>query len=50
MLNSDKVAGNDIEENENHGSLEVKEDLLSGKKLETVLKQLKNNRATGEAT
>ena len=28
-------------------SLEVKEDLLSRKKLETVLKQLKNNEATG---
>ena len=48
MLNRDRVAGKDIEENEkNCDTLDVKKDLFCEEELATVLKRLKNNKAPG---
>ena len=47
MLNRDTVAGKDIEENEKVcDTLDVKEDLFCEEELATVLKGLKNNKAS----
>ena len=47
MLNRDRVAGKDIEQNEKKvcDTLDVKEDLFCEEELATVLKGLKNNKA-----
>ena len=46
MLNRDRVAGKDIEENGKVcDTLDVKEDLFCEEQLTTVLKELKNNKA-----
>ena len=51
MLNQDRLAGKDIEENEEVcNSLKVKEDLFCEEELATVLKGLKNNKAPGADT
>ena len=48
MLNRDTVAGKDIEESEQVcDTLDEKEDLLCEEELATVLKGLKNKKATG---
>ena len=51
MLNQDRLAGKDIEENEKVcNTLNVKEDLFCEEELVTVLKGLKNNKAPGADT
>jgi hypothetical protein len=48
LLNRDRVAGKNIEENEKVcDTLDVKEDLFCEEELATVLKGLKNNKAPG---
>ena len=48
LLNRDRVAGKDIEENEKVcDTLDVKEDLFCEEELVTILKGLKNNKAPG---